>query len=69
MNAAIIEPRTERVLVLSEIAKYLRCSEGKVRSLMQKGELTGWYRLGREYRIRFAVLQAWEAARENTPSV
>ena len=69
MNAATIEPRTERVLVLSEIAKYLRCSEGTVYNLIKAGKLTGWYRLGREYRIRLAVLQAWEAARENTPSV
>jgi len=57
------------VLVLSEIAAYLRCSEGTVYNLIKAGKLTGWYRLGREYRIRFAVLQAWEAARENTPSV
>jgi excisionase family DNA binding protein len=59
MNAAASESRNDRVLVMREIAAYLRCTEVTVRRMIKRGELTGWFKVGSDYRMRFDILQNW----------
>jgi excisionase family DNA binding protein len=56
MNPAF-ETRDDRVLVLSEMAAYLRCSDQTVRKMIRNGRIKGSYKIGNEYRIRFDVLK------------
>lgn len=56
MNHAF-ETRDDRVLVLSEMAAYLRCHPITVRRMIADGRIKGWFKVGKDYRIRLDVLQ------------
>ena len=58
MNAAASESRNDRVLVVSEMAEYMRCNERTVRRMIGDGRIKRWFRVGQEYRIRLDHLQA-----------
>lgn len=51
------------LLTVKEVASYLQTSKQQVRRMIQSGELTA-VRVGREYRVSAASLEAW--LEENT---
>ncbi len=46
------------LLTVGEVAEYLQTSKQQVRKMIQSGELSA-VRVGREYRIPVADLEAW----------
>jgi excisionase family DNA binding protein len=55
---------TSEIMTVRDVAKYLKCHYITVYKLVRRGELTGVFRLGANWRFRRADLERWIERRE-----
>ena len=56
------------IMTLGEVADYLKLHQDTVYNLLRRGELTGGFRLGSDWRFRRADIDGWIEQRQVRPT-